>query len=114
MKLRSATRIEQHRELAAKELRARLKYLLAYVEKATSVTDVQVYSPRRSKKLVNVRWILCRILRDYGYSFPEIGRAMNRHHSAILMLLKNHNCPAGWEKFYKQLSKVNDEWTPFS
>ena len=46
-----------------------------------------VLGPRKWTNLVKVRFEIASILRGMGMSYPEIGRAMNRDHSTIHVLL---------------------------
>lgn len=49
----------------------------------------KILSRRRTKELVAQRRILCSWLRLSGHSYSEIARAMNRHHTSIMYLLKH-------------------------
>ena len=40
------------------------------------------------KELVDLRAEIARRARLAGFSFPQIGRAMNRHHTSVMHLLK--------------------------
>jgi chromosomal replication initiation ATPase DnaA len=41
-------------------------------------------SASRSTKIVRVRWAIARAARQRGYSYPTIGRALNRDHTTIM------------------------------
>lgn len=41
-------------------------------------------SEKRSKSLVEARWVIMRELRRQGASLPQIGRLMGLHHSTVL------------------------------
>lgn len=47
-----------------------------------------IRSPSRFSEHVQVRARISEELRDMGYSLPSIGRALCRHHSSILSLLR--------------------------
>jgi len=42
---------------------------------------------KRDTYLVRIRAVIAGELRQMGHSFPEIGRALNRHHSTVMHLL---------------------------
>jgi len=46
----------------------------------------EIISHRRNTDLVGARKFIADTLRQCGYSYPEIGFVMNRHHTAILHL----------------------------
>lgn len=45
----------------------------------------------RSATVVRARVCAYRMLRRLGWSFPEIGRLVNRDHSSVLQTLKHHD-----------------------
>ncbi len=47
-----------------------------------------ILSKRRDRPLVNARQHIAVGLREKGYSYPQIGRVMNRHHTSIMHLCK--------------------------
>ena len=51
-------------------------------------TSQQICGARRTKELVNARFVIARQYADQGHSLSQIGRAMNRDHTSILSLLK--------------------------
>ncbi len=60
------------------------------VRQVSLLHGVQVYrvlGKRRSKFMHKVRFEIASVLRGMGMSYPEIGRAMNRDHSTIHVLL---------------------------
>jgi len=44
---------------------------------------------RREAPLVDERQRLAKLMRGLGYSYPAIGKAMNRDHTSIIHLVKN-------------------------
>lgn len=42
----------------------------------------------RRRSMVNIRRSAAALMRAWGFSLPEIGRALNRHHTSILWLLR--------------------------
>jgi chromosomal replication initiation ATPase DnaA len=50
-------------------------------------TVEDILGPSRLKRLVGVRRLCVLMLRDKGYSTPEIGRLMNRCHTTIIHAL---------------------------
>jgi Bacterial dnaA protein helix-turn-helix len=51
------------------------------------VKPSQLLSSDRSQKMVAFRARVATELRAFGFSLPEIGRALNRHHTSVLYLL---------------------------
>ena len=50
----------------------------------TKFTAEQIRGPQRQKPLVNVRFAISYIASRRGFSYPQIGKVMNRDHSTIL------------------------------
>lgn len=58
---------------------------------AASIADVTVdemLSKSHSATLVHARRIFVQFARDHGYSYPQIGRALHRHHTTVISLAK--------------------------
>lgn len=53
------------------------------------VTEESILSKDRHKPLVSARHLSMWLLRLAGFSFPEIGREMNRDHTSIMSACKN-------------------------
>ena len=53
-----------------------------------------VLSASRDKRVVYHRRALAHALRGLGWSLPRIGRALGRHHTSVLSLLKIQ----GWKR----------------
>lgn len=60
-----------------------------------NVDAAAILGPRRHAPLVEARADVARRLRDAGWSFPKIGRALNRHHTTIMHLVNDR--PTGAE-----------------
>ncbi len=52
-----------------------------------SVTPTVIRSPARSRYATRMRRVIARDMRIAGYSFPEIGRVMRRHHTTIIYMV---------------------------
>lgn len=61
----------------------RYKVLLSLAEKVTDHS----YSDNRQFGNVVIKCLVSNRLRDEGYSFNEIGRAMNKHHSTVMFYI---------------------------
>jgi chromosomal replication initiation ATPase DnaA len=55
---------------------------------AFGFTVHELAGPSHSRALVAARREFAREARRQGYSFPEIGRALGRHHTTIMHLVK--------------------------
>lgn len=53
---------------------------------------IEFFSKRRNAWIVGKRRDVAKEMRKLGYSFPEIGWAMGKHHTTILNLVRN----TGW------------------
>lgn len=67
---------------------AQLRELLIATCEAFGYTYQELTGPVRSKMIVSARREFARVARERGYSLPEIGRALRRHHTTILSLLR--------------------------
>jgi len=65
-----------------------LSGMLATCAKAFGFTVEQLVSPSHSHSLVAARREFAHEARRGGYSFPEIGRALRRHHTTIMHLVE--------------------------
>ncbi len=66
--------------------------LLAEVCLRYGVSPHLVLSDCRTARCVQVRADMVHLLRERGWSFCRIGRALGRDHSSIMHLYKNKNC----------------------
>ncbi len=51
--------------------------------------EERIIGKRRKWPLVAQRWKVGRYLRSLGYSYPEIGYALNRDHASVIFGLKS-------------------------
>lgn len=65
-----------------------LKEIVGRVAKAHAVTVADLKGPSRDERIVHVRRLAMREARKQRYSLPEIGRALNRHHTTVLAGLR--------------------------
>ena len=65
--------------------------LLKEVCQEFRITHDRLISKQRSVRVVAARDIIIKCLRDDGWSYPEIGRLLNRDHSTIVHALKRIN-----------------------
>lgn len=77
--------------------------LLAHYCGKYNVYKDELLSRRCDKRLVEIRRKIATELKENGWSFPQIGKLLNRHHSAIINLLDNkkRTPPETWEKLFK-------------
>ena len=65
----------------------------SYVAKQAALygfTADDIRGPSLRREHVLARAAIARELKAYGYSLPGIGRALNRHHTSILSLLRRY------------------------
>lgn len=55
----------------------------------TGLAPERILGSSRDAETVRARRLLAHDLRKMGYSYPEIGRFMGRHHTTIIHLVKN-------------------------
>ena len=66
----------------------KIKMIAKYVAATYGITPDDIYSARRTLKLVEARHIVAYVARNATlYSYPQIGRCLNRDHSTII-----HSC----------------------
>jgi len=53
------------------------------------IQRVDIMSERREEPLPEARRVVAKSLRQHGYSYPSIGRAMNKDHSTIMYMVKD-------------------------
>lgn len=61
--------------------------------KEMGVDPFVLLGPIRLRYLVAARMQVAKELRSFGLSLPEIGHAMNRHHTSIMNLLRTEAKP---------------------
>lgn len=68
----------------------RFASLYAYVIRRCHELGVDPFVIRGKSRLrehVIVRWRIAKELREFGHSYPGIGRALNRDHSSVMQML---------------------------
>lgn len=85
----------------------KLEQLLTIVCKDYNVTEEQLRGAVRNKQVVEARWILWYMLRNYGaLSYTQIGNMFNKDHSSIISGVKklNDNTIKHYTKIFNDLS----------
>ena len=63
------------------------KRLIESIANLYDITSKDILGKCRKAHISEARIIVAYILRHVGYSFPEIGEILNRHHSSIIYFL---------------------------
>jgi chromosomal replication initiation ATPase DnaA len=63
---------------------AALSALVRSISTESGMQLADILGPNRSRRLFHVRRTIALEARERGYSFPQIGRALNRDHSTIV------------------------------
>lgn len=59
--------------------------IIARASKVFGVPAISILSPNRDRHTVEARFAVMKVARDaLGYSFPQIGTAMNRDHTTVM------------------------------
>ena len=61
------------------------------VEKVTGINAIRLISKNRIRKYSDTRAMVVFLLRDYGFTFVEIGMILNRHYTSAIHLNTVHN-----------------------
>ena len=61
---------------------------IARAAEAYEVRPARIAGKGRERQEVRARWHAARLMRDEGLSLPQIGAALNRHHTTIMHALK--------------------------
>ena len=64
-----------------------LRNLLFLAARDHGVLIEELVGRSHSRRLVEVRRAFAKTARECGYSFPTIGRALNRHHTTVMNLV---------------------------
>ena len=70
--------------------RNKMAEIVGKIAKKYKVTIGEIYGRGRTKTVVLARQSVYKKMRDMGMSYPEIGKAVNRVHTTILIALKSH------------------------
>lgn len=81
---------------------AKYKYM-EIITKEYDISQEQIISKSRDRKLKEIRLVLWWALREGGYSYPAIGRYTNRYSSTIIRLLRVN------EGKYREKGKIINE-----
>lgn len=68
--------------------------ILRLAARAEGAELEQLLAPGRAPAAVAARRLAARLLRLEGYSYPEAGRALRRHHTSVLALVRCADCGA--------------------
>ena len=74
-----------------KAVRARptVEELIVQVAQEYKLTAAELISPNNSPLCVVPRRVVAKLAREFRYSYPEIGKAMHRHHTTVMNLVKD-------------------------
>lgn len=70
-------------------IQERLERAVPRVAKQFDIDPEFILGITRKKPYPKARRIIAKELRSFGYSFPQIGRAMNRDHTSIIYMVKD-------------------------
>lgn len=76
-----------HREAAALQASHSDRYLTHQVARQLGHDPLVVLSPSREAKYVQARTEVAQVLRELGWSYPRIGKAIGRRHDVVMFLL---------------------------
>lgn len=82
--------------------------LLRLVSSAYDIPEELIRGKGRSKFLIEPRIIFIYYCREAGYSFPEIGRFLNRDHSTIINYISEEN-ENRYNRFKEKIYNRQDE-----
>ena len=66
----------------------RANKMVIYIGYHFGVTDISIKGPSRLGNTVRARFWCMWFLRDCGYSWSELGRLFNRHHSSVIKAIR--------------------------
>jgi len=69
--------------------RIAIRRMAAEVSEITSISVATLYGPSRQSSHCRARELLCYMAHRTGYSFPEIGAALARHHTTVMHAVNN-------------------------
>jgi hypothetical protein len=72
------------------------------VEKVTGINAIRLISKCRIRKYSDIRAMVVFFLRDYGFTFVEIGMILNRHYTSAIHLSTVHNAVVNRDKEYRE------------
>ena len=75
-------------EMKGNRTRDSLADLLECVSEETGIPIVEMLEKNNSAKVVNARRKVAILARERGYSYPQIGAALGKHHTTVIHLVK--------------------------
>jgi hypothetical protein len=72
------------------------------VEKVTGINAIRLISKCRIRKYSDIRAMVVFFLREYGFTFVEIGMILNRHYTSAIHLSTVHNALVNRDKEYRE------------
>jgi hypothetical protein len=76
------------------------------VKRAYGYSMDEILSKTRDKDIVNARRAMAYLLREYSkYSYPKIGRVLERDHSSVMNLLKGYD-----PRDFLEAAGVDEDW----
>lgn len=61
----------------------------ATIARRHRLVEIAIFTENREPRVVAARKELCEVLRAMRWSFPRIGRAIDRHHTSVISLLRS-------------------------
>ena len=82
-------------------MKAKTRIYLDFIKKETGV---DIFAKNRKRKTVDVRTVVCKILRDdHGLRYEEIGKIIGKHHATVIHMVENTFPTTIMEKDMKDL-----------
>lgn len=75
-------------------------------EKVLDKTGLDIQSKDRKAYVTSARRYICKTLRDKGYSFMAIGKALNMNHSSVIFHCRKASDAEEYPRFYPEYHKV--------
>jgi len=72
------------------------------VEKVTGIHAIRLISKSRIRKYSDTRAMVVYFLREYGFTFVEIGMILNRHYTSAIHLSTVHNALVNRDVEYRE------------
>ena len=72
------------------------------VEQVTGINAIRLIAKSRIRKYSDTRAMVVTILREYGFTFMEIGKILNRHYTSIIHLSTVHIAMVNQDKEYRE------------
>lgn len=98
-------------------MRPRIADIITIASRLTEVSEADIVGRRRWLHLCAIRWPIYATARQWGYSYPVIGRILNRDHSSIIHSLSNRerfdSYIVDFDDFCVEVERLADELPPF-